>query len=75
MSLGRLTTPQSPWEGLQVTNFDLCLHIVMVTGRCTEIFRGTFLVWERELRWRGVTWEDLSMEKLLMGDFHGHRIF
>ena len=28
MSLGRLTPPQSPWEGLQVTNFDLCLHIM-----------------------------------------------
>ena len=65
---GRLTPPQSPWEGLQVTNFDLCLHIVMVTGKCTDVFRGIFLVWEGELRWGGGTWEDLSMEKPLMGE-------
>ena len=62
-----LITMQSPWEGLQVTNFDLCLHIVMVTGKCTDVFRGIFLVWEGELRWGG-TREDLSMEKLLMGE-------
>ena len=26
-------------EGLQVTNFDQCLHIVMVIGKCTDVFR------------------------------------
>ena len=27
---------------MQVTNFDLCLHIVMVTGKCTDVFGGIF---------------------------------
>ena len=39
---GRLTPPHSPGEGLQVTNFDLCLHIVMVPGKCTDVFREIF---------------------------------
>ena len=67
---GRLTTPQSPWEGLQVTNFDLCLHIVMVTGKCTDVFRGIFfcLGGRVEVGGGGVTREDLSMEKLLIGE-------
>ena len=30
MFWGRLTPPQSPWEGPQVTNFDQCLHIVLI---------------------------------------------
>ena len=42
MSLGTTYSPQSLWEGLQVTNFDLCLHIVMVTGKCTDVLRGIF---------------------------------
>ena len=42
MSLGKTYSPQSPWEGLQVTNFGMCLHIVMVTGKCTDVFRGIF---------------------------------
>ena len=59
-------SPEFLWEGLQVTNFDLCLHIVMVTGKCTDVFRGIFLVWVGvEGR---VTWEDLSMEELLIGE-------
>ena len=33
-------SPQSLREGLQVTNFDQCLHIVMVIGKCTDVFRG-----------------------------------
>ena len=41
MSLGMtITPPQSLGEGLQVTNFDQCLHIVMVIGKCTDVFRG-----------------------------------
>ena len=36
--------PQSLGEGLQVTNFDQCLHIIMVIGKCTDVFRGFFLV-------------------------------
>ena len=45
MSLGRLNPPQSPGEGLQVTNFDHCLHIAMVIMKCTDVFRGTFSRW------------------------------
>ena len=40
MSLGMTYSPQSLGEGLQVTNFDQCLHTVMVTGKCTDVFRG-----------------------------------
>ena len=32
MSLGTIQSPRAPEEGLQVTNFDHCLHIVMVIG-------------------------------------------
>ena len=39
---GWLSTPQSLGEGLQVTNFDHCLHIVMVIGKCTDVLRGIF---------------------------------
>ena len=42
MSLGTTYSPQSLWEGLQVTNFDLCLHIVMVAGKSTDVVRGIF---------------------------------
>ena len=38
-------SPQSPGEELQVTNVDQCLHTVMVIGKCTDVFRGIFLVW------------------------------
>ena len=44
MSLGMTYTPQSLEEGLQVTDFDQCLHTVMVIGKCTDVFRGIFLV-------------------------------
>ena len=40
MSLGMTYSPTIPGEGLQVTNFDQCLHIVMVIGKCTDVFRG-----------------------------------
>ena len=39
---GRHTPPESPWEGLHVTNFDQCLHVVMAIGKCTDVFRGIF---------------------------------
>ena len=32
-------------EGLQVTNFDQCLHTVMVIGKRTDVFSGILLVW------------------------------
>ena len=46
MSLGKLTPSQSLGEGLQVTNFDQSLHIAMVIGKCTVIFRRTFCLGE-----------------------------
>ena len=42
MSLGTTYSPTVPWEGLQVTNLDQCLHIVMVIGKCTGVFRRIF---------------------------------
>ena len=36
----RPSGPKMSQEGLQVTNFDQCLHIVMVIGKCTDVFRG-----------------------------------
>ena len=42
MSLGMTYPPQSLGEGLQVTNFDQCLHTVMVTGKCTDVISGIF---------------------------------
>ena len=60
------------WDDLpptvpQVTNFDQCLHTVMVTGKCTDVIRGIFLVWV----WgsgEGAIWEDLSLEEYFMGE-------
>ena len=34
--------PQSLGEGLQVTNFDQCLHTVMVTGKLYRCYQGDF---------------------------------
>ena len=67
MSLGMTYPPQSLGEGLQVTNFDQCLHTVMVIGKCTDVFRGIFLVLGVGLR-EGAMWEDLSLEKYAMGE-------
>ena len=36
----------------------------MVTKKCTEVFRGVF--WFRGGSGGGVTWDDISKEKLLM---------
>ena len=59
--------PQSLGEGLQVTNFDQCLHTVIVTGKRTDVIRGISLVWV----WgsgKGAIWEDLSLEEYFMGE-------
>ena len=40
MSLGMTYSPQSLGEGLQVTN--LQPNIIMVIGKCTVVFRGFF---------------------------------
>ena len=44
MPLRTTYSPTVPGEGLQVTNFYQCLHAVMVIGKCTDVFRGFFLV-------------------------------
>ena len=54
--------------GLQVTNFDLCLHIVMAIGNCTDVFRGIFWFGEGGevdggLRGRIFPWRNLSWRK------------
>ena len=52
MSLGMTYSPKVPGgKGQQVTNFDQCLHTVMVIGKCTDVFRGMF--WLEELLRRG----------------------
>ena len=38
----------------------------MVTGKCTDVFRGIFCL--RRRFEGGITWEDISMEKLVMGE-------
>ena len=57
--------PQSLGEGLQVTKFDQCLHIIMVIGKCTVVFRGFFWFWGlvegkglcgRIFPWRNMSW-------------------
>ena len=44
MSLGTTYSPTVPMGGATITNFDQCLHIVMVIGKCTGLFRRIFLV-------------------------------
>ena len=39
----------------------------MVIGKCTDVFRGIFLVLGVGLR-EGAMWEDLSLEKYAMGE-------
>ena len=64
MSLGTTYSPESPWKGLQVTNFDQCLYIVMVIGKCKDVFRGIFGVGggveNRGLYWWNFSWRNLS---------------
>ena len=67
MSLGTKYFPTSPEEGVQVTDFDHCLHIVMVIGKRTDVNRGLFRGGESR-----VTWEDLSMEEFIMREENFH---
>ena len=55
MSLGTTYSPTVPVGGQQVTNFDQCLHIVMVIGKCTGVFRRIFLV-GGGVEKRGICW-------------------
>ena len=68
--LGRLNTPQSPGEGLRVTSFDHCLNIVTVIGKCTDVFRETFLR-RGEVFW-SVASEDLSIEESITREENCH---
>ena len=40
----------------------------MVTGKCIDVFRLIFFWFMGEGELRGVTWEDISMQELLMGE-------
>ena len=65
-----LPPTQSPWEGLQVTNFDKCLHIVMVVGKCTYVFRGIFWL-GGGVKKRGICWGNFPSRNLSWGkNFH-----
>ena len=65
--MGRITPPKSPWEGLQVTNFDQCLHIVMVIGKCTDVFRGVFWLGGRAEKGGGICWGNFASRNLSWG--------
>ena len=67
MSLETTYSSTDPWEVLQVTNFDQCLHIVMVIGKCTGVFRRIFWLGEGVEK-RGIYWGELSIEEFVMGD-------
>ena len=43
----------------------------MVIEKCTDVFRKIFLWWGRGLGY-GFTWEDLSMDKFIMGEENFH---
>ena len=68
MYLGMTYPPQSLGEGLQFTNFNQCLHTVMVTGKCTDVIRGIFFWFGCGVHGRGAIWEDLSLEEYFMGE-------
>ena len=68
MFLGMTYSPTVPGGG--VASYKLkprCLHIIMVIGKCTDVFRGIFLVLGVGLS-EGAMWEDLSLEKYAMGE-------
>ena len=50
MSLGMTYSPTIPGGGAASYNFDQCLHIVMVIGKCTDVFRGILFCLEVGLR-------------------------
>ena len=39
---------------MQVTNFDECLHTVVVIGKCTDVFRGIFFWFGDGVEGRGL---------------------
>ena len=66
MSLGTSYSPAVPVR-VQKPVLNLCLHIVMVTGKCTDVFKGIFGLGRGRAEW-GVTREDMSMQELIMGE-------
>ena len=60
MSLGMTYSPTVSGEGLQVTNFDQCLHTVVVIGKCIDVFRGIFFIFGGG---EGSMWLDLFLEE------------
>ena len=58
-------------EGLQVTNFDQCLHIVTVIGKCIDRFQGNFSWIGRGLR-RGGYMGGFPWRKFVMGGENFH---
>ena len=71
MSLGTTYSPTVPMGGLQVKNFDQCLHIVMVIGKCTGVFRRIFWL-EAGVEKRGDMLGELSIEEFVMGEENFH---
>ena len=47
---GRLYPPQSPGEGLQIMNYACCLHLALVIGKYTDVFRGNSFWWGETLK-------------------------
>ena len=68
MSLG--TTYSSTVPVGWATNFDQCLHIVMVIGKCTCVFRRIF--WLGEGLKRGGYTGGTSIEEFVMGEENFH---
>ena len=66
MSLGTTYSLTVQVSGLQVTKFDQYLRIVMVIGKCTDIFRGIFFGYGGKRR-------GLNGESFHGGIFHGRR--
>ena len=61
--------------GLQVINFDQCLHIVMAIWKYTDVFRGIFRLrgGGGGIGKEGDKLGELSLEEFMMGEenFHG----
>ena len=63
--------PHNPWgRGCKLQAFDQCLHIVMVIGKCTDVFRGILFCLGMGLRGGGYV-----EGSFLGGICHGGRKF
>ena len=68
MSLGpTYSPPPSPrGRGYKFKNFDECLHIIMVIGKCTVVFRRIFWL-EAGVEKRGICWGSFPSRNLSWG--------